>query len=116
MKEIRNKVISLKPDLIIRELDFEEPELKKKFKVVPLEPSNKIGKKYPKDLKRQFKIREKEMKETIQKYLNKYKNIVIVLGDAHIRETNEYFGNHDLNTFLKNTGAKIIRSKYKEIG
>jgi hypothetical protein len=117
--QIRQKVIREKPNIIIHELDFEDRAFYKKHlpntKVIALEPKNINRRKYPKDLKKQFLIRENEMIDTLKKYINSSKNIIIIVGDTHLRENGLEIGPNFLTQFLKKNNVKIIRSKHKEI-
>jgi hypothetical protein len=116
---IRRQVIKEKPDIIIHELDYEDRDFYKKHlpgvEVVALEPKNVVGRKYPKDLKQQFKIRENEMIDVLKKYINSPKKIIIVTGDTHLRNNNKEIGPNILTQFLKKNNVKIIRSRDKEI-
>jgi len=126
--KIRNKVIKLKPDIILHELDFEDKDYYKRYlkhvEVLPLEPSNtKDGYGFPNfnnlPIKTKFLIRENEMLNII---INTVKNnidkkIVIVIGDTHLRTTtgNYFFTKSLIPIFIKDMGGKIIRSEYREI-
>jgi erythromycin esterase-like protein len=116
---IRQQVIKERPDIIIHELDYEDRDFYKKHlpgvEVVALEPKNVVGRKYPKDLKQQFKIRENEMIDVLKKYINSPKKIIIVVGDSHLRNNNKEIGPNILTQFLKKNNVKIIRSRDKEI-
>jgi len=118
VNRIRQQVLKLKPDYVIHELDWEDKDFYKKhgMKVLPLEPSNVEGRKLPKDLKEQFKIREKEMIKTIKK-IKPGEKVVIVIGDTHLRtiQTPELGPASPLGPVLKSLNAKISRSKNKEI-
>ena len=70
VNRICKEIIKLKPDYVIHELAWEDRDYYKKqlpnTKVLPLEPSMVEGKRYPKDVKQQFKIREAEMIKSLE--------------------------------------------------
>ena len=115
VKDIQKQVRKLKPDLIIAEIDWEEKIIYPEFKVIALEPSNDGKRKLPKDIKKSFKIREKEMVQVLKKYKNSGLKIAVIVGDTHIRESKEFFGDHPLQDFFKTVPSKIRRSIDPEI-
>jgi len=121
VSRIRNKIVKLKPDIILHELWWEDETFYKKHlpntKILPLEPSNTENRKIPKDLEKQFKVRETEMINTIKKVIKKYPDsrIAVVVGDTHLRTIPAVFKHTMLTDYLNSINAKIIRSKYSEI-
>ena len=118
VKRIQKEVIKLKPDIIIHELDWEDKDFYKKHlpntKVLPLEPSNIEGRILPKNLKEQFKIREKEMLSSLNK-LPSNKKIAVIIGDTHIRTIDGGLGRPILSNYFKKNNALINRSLKGEI-
>lgn len=114
---VREKVKEFKPDIIIHELWWEEEEFYEEYIIIPLEPSNVPGHKYPERLSEQFKVREEEMISTIKDNLDKYNKIAIVVGDTHLRtkQTKELGNKSPLNEYIESINGEIYRSENKEI-
>ena len=116
---IRQKVIKSKPDTLILELKEDIPYYKKLLpdtRIFHLEKDldQNIYKQYKGDYKKQFEIREALMLKNIKTFTNQNsKNIVIVVGDTHLRtiQTPEL---SKTSPFYK-YNFNIVRSKYKEI-
>lgn len=109
---IREKIIKIKPDIILHELYYEDKQFFKKYnlKVIPLEDQ-------PLD-NEPFRDREIEMLKNIKKALRKYDSICVVVGDTHLRtiQTPELGKRSVIQAWASNKkNVKIIRSKYREI-
>lgn len=118
---IRDQVLTINPDLILHELPDDDRGFYKKnlpdAEVKPLETKS-FGRNL--SVKDQFKIRENSMIDNIKSALEseKYKNIVIVVGDTHLRsiKTKE-LGDPILYNYLTSIDnvAKIYRSPHREM-
>ena len=94
-------------------MDKQVRKLKKLVGKYLNQTKEQITKEWKKPLKEQFKNREEAMAKNIEVALKKYKKIVIVVGDTHLRtiDTPEL----GPKSPFYNRDYTIIRSKYKEI-
>ena len=116
--KIRNAVVDFNPDAILHELYWEELSFfSQKLPNTPVLPLEKEVGKHFKDIKSQFKSREKSMIAHMEKAKRKFKRIAIVVGDTHLRtiQTPELGDVSPLLKWAMANNAKVIRSNYKEI-